>query len=172
MRSYFIVIMKIDKRGIIQVIILISIYILLGNARSIEQNPFIPGATIAVNMIVPVIAGILFGPKCGVLTGIFGTLLNSFTPAGSIFELLAILPHGLMGLFAGLLNKKVASPIAALTLSIGHALNLLFFTAFGLILPGTFRNPDFWLGTGYEVFIGIIAIILITTIYRLAIRID
>ena len=109
--------MKIDWKWLSRLAILIAVYILLGNSRSIQPNPFIPGAIIAVNMIVPVIAGILFGSWTGFLVGIFGTFLNSLTPAGSFFEFLAVLPHGIMGFLAGYFSGKLPSPILSLSLS-------------------------------------------------------
>ncbi len=162
--------MKIEWKGWLQAIILILIYVMLGNSRSLEQNPFIPGAAIAVNMIVPVIAGILFGRKTGLFVGLFGTFINTLTPAGSVFELLAIIPHGIMGYSAGALKRRVASPIAALALTIGHALNILLFSLFGLMDLSAFSDPSFYYGLIYEVFIGIITIVIIITIARLGMK--
>ncbi len=157
-------------RGALAILILIMLYVLLGNARSIEENPFIPGANLAVNMIVPVLAGILFGPKAGAIVGFLGTAANTLTPAGSVFELAAILPHTLMGSSAGLLRNKLASPFVALTLLVGHILNIVSFVFFRLIQPELLRQLTFWIGILYETFYGVIAIVIITMLYRLGIE--
>ena len=73
------------QRDVSQVVLPVILYVLLGNARSIQPNPFIPGAVIAVNMVVPVLTGILFGRVPGLLVGLLGTLLNAVSPAGSLF---------------------------------------------------------------------------------------
>lgn len=146
------------------------LYVLIGNAHSIHNNPFIPGAVIAVNMVVPVLAGILFGKRAGFFVGIIGTTLNYFSPAGSLFELLSIVPHGIMGLSAGYLKERFSTPIAAFALVIGHALNTIVYIGFNLIPRDTLGNPQFWSGMAYETFIGIITITLIASIYRLGIE--
>jgi uncharacterized membrane protein len=93
--------------------VLILLYVLMGNSRAIQENPFIPGAIIAVNMIVPVVGGILFGRACGFWVGLIGTALNALTPAGSLFEVLAIIPHAAMGYTAGQLSGRVPTPFPA-----------------------------------------------------------
>jgi len=162
--------MKVDWKGWGQVVVLIVIYVMLGNSRSLEPNPFIPGATIAVNMIVPVLGGILFGARCGFLVGMFGTMANTLSPAGSVFEMLAIVPHSLMGLTAGILKKRYASPISSMSLLVGHMLNILMFTVFSLIPFEILTEFRFWTGILYETFIGVVAIIVITSIYRIGVK--
>jgi len=160
------------RKELIRTLILIALYVLLGNARSIEENPFIPGASIAVNMIVPITAGILFGKKCGFFVGILGTLLNSFTPAGSIFEILAILPHGIMGYAAGLMKQRYASPIAASAILVGHVLNIVMFSLYtastGTVLlePSMLMNSQFWFGIISESIVDVIAIMILIGVYR------
>jgi uncharacterized membrane protein len=161
---------KLSKKVINEAIVVAVfsvLYVLIGNARSIHENPFIPGAVIAVSMIAPVLAGILFGKRVGFFVGIIGTTLNYFSPAGSIFELLSIIPHGIMGLSAGYLKERFATPLAALALVVGHALNTLAYISFDLIPKNTLSNPQFWSGILYEIFVGVIAVTLITSIYRL-----
>ncbi len=143
-------------------------YVLIGNARSIHENPFIPGAVVAVNMVVPVVAGILFGWRVGFFVGLLGTLGNALSPAGSTFEYLSILPHALMGLSAGILKNYVPTPVAALALVVGHALNLAAYTLYGLVSSAVFQNPQFWDGLFYEIFIGIATITICSSIYRLS----
>jgi uncharacterized membrane protein len=143
------------------------LYVLIGNARSVHDNPFIPGAIVSVSVIVPVLAGILFGQRAGFLTGIFGTALNYLSPAGSLFELLSIIPHGIMGFSAGFLKRRFSTPIAALALVVGHILDTSVYIALNIIPRDTVTNPQFWSGMAYETFIGVIGITLITSIYRL-----
>tara|TARA_B100000315_G_C14550391_1_gene575460 strand:- start:530 stop:985 length:456 start_codon:yes stop_codon:yes gene_type:complete len=147
---------------------MVILYVLLGNARSIQPNPFIEGANIAVNMMVPVLAGILFGRGQGLLVGFFGTLLNALSPAGNMFEILAIIPHSIMGFSAGYFKEKFPTPILACSLIIGHILNLSLFTIFQLLPLATFLSFQFWLGIGYEILTGVIAIMIIKAIYNLA----
>jgi len=156
-----------NRNELIQIIILVILYVLLGNSRSVQPNPFLTGAVIAVNMIVPVLGGILFGWRVGLLTGLAGTILNSLSPAANPFESLAVIPHGLMGLSAGLISRKFPSPIAAGALIIGHTLNMIMFISFGLIEITILHDLTFWLGITYEAFIGMVSIVIISAIYRM-----
>ena len=160
--------MNARAKWVLRIALLSIFYVLLGNARSVQENPFIPGAVIAVAMIVPVVAGILFGPSTGFLTGIIGTGLNALTPAGSAFEIAAIIPHGIMGFYAGILRKSLPSPICSLTVIIGHSLNLIVFILFGLMQVTAVLQPSFWYGLSYEIFINIVAIIILIGLYRIA----
>lgn len=151
-----------------RIAILIGLYVLIGNARSVQQNPFIPGATVAVNMVVPVLAGIFFGRKDGMLVGLFGTFLNALSPAGSAFEYLSIVPHGAMGYLAGSLKGHYPPSLIASTLVAGHFLNIAAYSLFGALPRGTLSNASFWYGIAYESVAGIIGVIMLTTIFRLA----
>jgi len=153
-------------KKIVMVLIFASLYVLLGNARSIQPNPFIDGAVIAVNMIIPVIAGLIFGPMAGLFTGLLGTGVNAQITQSN-FEFLAILPHGAMGMFAGYLRKKYPTPIAASSIMLGHGLNILFFYFAGLIAIETFQNIGFWKGLFFEILVGIVAIIVLVSVYKL-----
>ena len=154
------------KSLFIQTSILIALYVLLGNARSIEINPFMPSAVIKVNMIVPIIAGILFGWRVGLLTGGFGTLLNALI-TGSPFEFLSIFSHALIGFLPGLFRKKVPPYFLAWFLILGNAINITLFFVYGL-MPKI--RPNYWYGIAYELFIGILSIIVITTLFKLVFR--
>jgi uncharacterized membrane protein len=145
----------------------VALYVLLGNARSVRPNPFIPGAIVAVNMVVPVLAGILFGPRTGFLTGVLGTALNALSPAGSPFERLAILPHGAMGFAAGWLRGRAPAPIAALALLLGHVLNLAFFALFRLMPTTVLAGTALWTGILYETVIGVMSVTVMAGVYRL-----
>ncbi len=153
-------------------IVFVLLYALIGSARSIEMNPFIPGAVIAIYMVVPVIAGILFGARVGLLVGLFGTAANAgiyqlYDPDRAVFEALAVLPHGIMGMMAGWLRGRLPTPLIAPTIVIGHGLNIVVFLAAGKMEADALRDGQFWLGLGYESLIGIITIIIMVTVYRL-----
>ena len=156
-----------SRKSIVLMLVLIVIYILLGNARSVKPNPFIPGAVVALNMIVVVVAGIIGGKKMGATVGFFATLFNAFSPVGSVFEFAAIIPHTIMGYLAGYLRLKVATPFVALTLLVGHGLNIAFFLIFGLMTYTVLLQSLFWLGIAYETFFGIIGIVITHAIYRM-----
>src|SRR5262245_7982789 len=145
----------------------VVLYVLLGNARSVRPNPFIPGAIVAVNMVVPVLAGILFGAPSGFLAGVLGTALNALSPAGSAFEQLAILPHGIMGYAAGWLRGRAPAPIAALALLVGHVLNLALFALFHLMPASALAGPALWTGIVYETVIGVMSVTVMAGVYRL-----
>ena len=155
------------KKEFLQIAVLSILYVLIGNGRSIQPNPFIPGAVIAVYMVVPVVGGILFGCRVGFFVGIFGTLLNALSPAGSAFEFASIIPHGIMGMAAGCLRGKFPTPFVALTLLIGHILNIVAYLLTGLIVFSVLRDIHFWYGLSYEAFVGIMTVYVIATVYRM-----
>ncbi len=159
--------LKITAEETLITLIFIILYILIGNARSVQENPFIPGATIAFNMIIPVVAGAVGGRYVGAYVGFFGTLLESLTPAGSIYTMLAIVPHTMMGYTAGVLKKTQHIHVVILALVLGHILNLILFTVFNQIPIGIFTNISFWMGLGYEIILGSIGIIIIYYIYKI-----
>ena len=147
-------------------LILIALYVLIGNARSIQENPIIPGAVIAVNMIVPVIGGILFGWRVGLAVGLFGTLFNAFSPAGNEFELHAVIPHGVMGFTAGYLRDRLPTIFAACSIIVGHFLNIATFLLFNLITFSVINSVQFWYGLAFESLAGIITIVVSIALYR------
>jgi len=154
-------------RELAKVAIPVILYVLIGNARSIQPNPFIPGSVIAVYMVVPVVAGILFGSRTGFLVGALGTLLNALSPAGSAFEFASILPHAVMGMSAGCLRGKFPTPFVAGTILVGHALNIGVYLSVGLMDTMPLVTPSFWYGLAYESLIGMMTIYVIVTIYRM-----
>lgn len=160
------------KKWVLPTPIFILLYVLLGNAKSVQENPFIPDATLAINMIIPIIAAILFGWQAGLFTGFLGTTINAIfydllEKSSAIFEYMAILPHAIMGFLAGYLKDKLPTPILAGFIAIGHILNIIIFTLMGLIPLDTLYNLNFWYGIGYEIFIDMIVIIIIVSIYKL-----
>ncbi|MBX7057641.1 MAG: ECF transporter S component [Leptospirales bacterium] len=115
------------RRLIFPILLMIVIYVLLGNARSVAENPFFPGASISVNRIVPVLGGVLFGPWAGLAVGLLGTAFNAVSPGGGYFEWLSILPHALMGLAAGILARMTPTPLPMLAVYLGIALQAAAF---------------------------------------------
>jgi uncharacterized membrane protein len=155
------------KNELFKTVIFVALYVLLGNARSVQENPVVPGAVIAVNMVVPVLAGILYGRGQGLLVGFFGTLLAAFSPIGSAFEIAAIIPHSIMGFLAGYFKDKAPTPIVACTLFIGHLLNIIMFVLFSLLPISLVADGQFWMGLLYETFIGIVTIMILKGIITL-----
>tara|TARA_Y100000310_G_scaffold135066_1_gene133949 strand:- start:309 stop:806 length:498 start_codon:yes stop_codon:yes gene_type:complete len=155
------------KKESFQIVIFVALYVLLGNARSVQENPLVPGAVIAVNMVIPVLAGVMYGRGQGLMVGFLGTLLNAFSPAGSAFELAAIIPHACMGFLAGYFKDKAPTPIVACTLFVGHLLNIIIFVLVGLLSISLVADSQFWLGILYETFIGIVTIMLLKGIITL-----
>jgi len=157
-----------SRKEVLLIALLVLLYVLIGNARSIQPNPIVPGAIIAVNMFVPVLAGILLGPRAGLLVGILGTLANALSPAGNPFEFAAILPHGIMGFIAGSFKDRLPTSILASSIIIGHLLNLVMFVAFRLLPFDALLGLLFWYALAFEALAGIVTITVLATIYRLS----
>lgn len=81
---------------------MIILHVLLGARffKDIVPNPMVSGTVVAVNMIIIVLTGILFGKEVGLTVGFMGTLTNAFV-TGSAFEFATVIPHGIMGYLAG-----------------------------------------------------------------------
>lgn len=153
------------KKIFISIIILTTLYVLLGNVPAIQKNPIIPEAVVAVNMIIIVLSGILFGKRTGAIVGFLGTLINALI-TGSSFEYFAILPHTIMGYFAGFFKERTNNILASLSIIIGHALNIVSYLVIGILSISNFQNSDFWLGIIYETIFGIISIIILAYLYE------
>ena len=156
-----------------KIFILILIYVLVANARSIQENPYIPEAVLAVNMAVPVIAGILFGRRAGFLTGVAGTLLNALILFSTqqeawLLEVIAILPHGIMGWSAAWIREILPTPVPSFAVIIGSLLTTGIAALLGRIPLASFTQVEFWQGLGYEALIIIITVIIIVEIFRLS----
>lgn len=93
-------------------------------------NPFVPNANLAMNMIFPVLAGYFYGPLSGAVTGLLGTGLSAVI-VPDVYDALSILPHTLMGIIAGLMGKPRLQFLSALSVLVGHALNVIFYWRFG-----------------------------------------
>lgn len=126
-------------------------------------NPVIPTANIALNMIFPVLAGYFYGPVSGALAGALGTGISALV-GPDIYDALAVLAHALMGAAAGLTGASRSQFRTALTIIIGHVLNILFFWRFGLLSIQHFDTLLLMLVT--ETTIDMVAIILMIVLLQ------
>lgn len=170
-------------RIVVQVVLFVAVYLLLVNARSEQLNPILPGSRMAVEMVVPVIAGLLFGSWMGLAVGLLGALaaaavaaawglpegaLLLATPAGK--QLLAALPLALSGLAAGWLRTLLPSPLPAGSLLLGHLLKIPIALFAGQLTLGIVTGRLYWLGVAWETLIGVAVITAATGIYRFGIE--
>ncbi len=144
----------------------IAVYVGMGLMLADLPNPMLEGAILALNMTVIVIAGGMGGPKAGLATGFFGTaltyLIKLMMGQPDPFELYAILPHAVMGGVAGLVALGEVSRITiALTVLLGHALNLGAFILHGLMPVDLLRESSFWNGLLAEVLLDLLLISLV-----------
>ncbi|HNB34787.1 MAG TPA: hypothetical protein PK414_01095 [Anaerolineales bacterium] len=93
-------------------------------------NPLVPHANLAMNMIFPVLAGYFYGPLSGAFAGMLGTGISAVL-VPDVYDALAILPHTFMGLAAGIAGNSQKQFLAALSILVGHMLNILFFWRLG-----------------------------------------
>jgi uncharacterized membrane protein len=125
----------------------------------------VPGAIVALNMIMPVLAGYFYGPMSGAAAGGLGTALAALYDA-SLFNGLAIFPHALMGLAAGWIGRYRSDLLSATTILLGHTLNMLFYLRLGVISIA----PDQWgttlLGLATETMVDIVAIVLVIALLK------
>jgi uncharacterized membrane protein len=126
-------------------------------------NPFVPSANIALNMIFPILAGYLYGPISGAMAGFLGTGLSALL-GPDMYDAMSILPHTLMGAAAGLAGASRSQFPAALTILIGHALNILFYWRFDLLVIGHINT--LLLGLVTESTIGVVAITLLIVLLQ------
>ncbi len=157
-----------STRQITYTALLAAVYVIVG--RFVTQflpNPMVPGAIIAINMVVVVIAGILFGPTVGAFVGLVGTLINAMvSPSGSrAFEFAAIIPHTIMGLTAGLL-ARVSWAVAGLAILVGHLLNIVAFVLVKLLPVSQMALTIFSVGLLVEAVIDLIVIWLVVALLR------
>ncbi len=157
-----------STRQIAYASLLAAVYVIVG--RFVTQflpNPMVPGAIIAINMVVVVIAGILFGPTVGAFVGLVGTLVNAvLSPSGSrAFEFAAIIPHTIMGLTAGLL-ARINWAVAAFAIIVGHLLNILVFVLVKLLPVNQMALTIFSVGLLVETVIDLIVIWLVVALLR------
>jgi len=128
-------------------------------------NPMVPGAIIALNMIMPVLAGYFFGPWSGAIAGGAGTGIAAIL-GGSVFNYLAIIPNAIMGAVAGWTGKFRSEFLTASTILVGHALNMLVFIGAGVITIPVEKAGTTLLGLGAESMIDIVAIVLLILVLK------
>jgi uncharacterized membrane protein len=126
-------------------------------------NPLVPRANLAINMIFPILAGYFFGPISGAVAGALGTGISALL-APDIYDTLAILPHAIMGLLAGIAGNSEAKFPCALSILVGHVLNILFFWRFGFL--DYKEGYTLALGLVTESTIDVVAIILIIVLLQ------
>ncbi len=148
------------------VLISTALYVGMGLMLADLPNPMLEGAILALNMTVIVIAGGMAGPRAGLATGFFGTaltyLIRLMMGRPDSFELYAILPHMVMGGVAGLVALGEVSRITiAMTILVGHALNLSTFILQGLMPMDLLRESSFWNGLLAEVLLDVLLISLV-----------
>ncbi|MBI3998650.1 MAG: ECF transporter S component [Armatimonadetes bacterium] len=152
-------------RLITRVALLATMYVVLGQVVRFIPNPMVPGAIIALNMVVVVIAGMVLGPAAGALVGLVGTFVNAISPAGNPFEWAAIIPHTIMGFVAGLVGRS-SRVLGALTIIVGHVLNIAAFLLIGLLPARQVAVTIFSVGLLTEVVIDIIVIMIAVPLLR------
>ncbi len=156
-------------RQIAYVAVLAAVYAVIGQITRFLPNPMVPGANIALNMVVVVIAGILLGPRAGALVGLIGTFVNAVSPAGNPFEWAAIIPHTIMGFTAGVVGASKPAA-ASLTILVGHVLNVLAFIIAKLMPASQMAVTIFSLGLLAEAVIDIVVILVATPLLRPLVR--
>lgn len=154
-----------STRLITRVALLAAIYVVLGQVTRFIPNPMVPGANVALNMVVVVITGMLLGPGAGALVGLVGTLVNAISPSGNPFEWAAVIPHTIMGLTAGLVGRRALVP-GALTIIVGHVLNVAAFIIVGLMPAAQMAVTIFSIGLLSEVVIDVIVIVIAVPLLR------
>lgn len=158
-----------SPRLMAQVAVLAAVYVVLGQVVRFIPNPMVPGAIVALNMVVVVIAGMLLGPAAGAFVGLIGTLVNALSPAGNPFEWAAIVPHTIMGFVAGLAGQRRLI-LGALTIIVGHVLNITAFILVGLIPASRVAVTIFSVGLLTEVVIGVAVILAAVPLLRPVVR--
>ena len=154
-----------STRLITRVALPAAMYVVLGQVVRFIPNPMVPGAIVALNMVVVVIAGMLLGPAAGALVGLVGTFANAISPAGNPFEWTAIVPHTIMGLVAGLVGQRFRV-LGALTIIVGHVLNVGAFILVGLMPATQMAVTIFSVGLLAEVVIDIVVIMIAVPLLR------
>lgn len=158
-----------STRQIAYVAVLAALYVVLGQVVRFIPNPMVPGAIVALNMVVVVIAGILLGPSAGALVGLVGTFVNAVSPAGNPFEWAAIIPHTIMGLTAGLVGRRNMI-VGAFTILVGHVLNVIAFIIAGLMPAAQMAVTIFSIGLLTEVVIDVVVILIVVPLLRPLVR--
>ncbi len=154
-----------STRQIAYVALLAALYVVVGQLVKFLPNPMVPGAIIALNMVVVVIAGILLGPGSGALVGLIGTFVNAISPAGNPFEWAAIIPHTIMGFTAGVVGRRNLV-LGSLTILVGHVLNVLAFILAKLMPANQMTVTIFSVGLLTEVIVDVVVILVAVPLLR------
>ncbi len=155
-----------STRQVAYIAMLAALYVVIGQVVKFLPNPMVPGAIIALNMVVVVIAGILLGPGAGAFVGLIGTGVNGFfTPAGNAYERFAIIPHTIMGLSAGVVGRRSVFA-GSLTILVGHGLNIIAFILAGLLPASDITGKLFIYGLAFETVVDIAVILAAVPLLR------
>ncbi len=152
--------MQPKTKRLVGILVLTLLYPLANPLLVYLPNPMVPDAIIALNMILPVLAGYWFGVWSGVMVGGLGAGLSALLWVNA-FDAYAILPHALMGAAAGWFGERRAQTPAAFSILIGHGLNILFYWRMGLMLLDASRIGPILLGLTAEATIDVVAILLL-----------
>ncbi len=136
------------------------------------QNPVIPrGGVLALDMALPLIAGILFGGYVGLTVGFFGpgiTCLCALIFKSSfnyMFLLGAIPPLAVAGYVSGILARKYSLLVSSFLIFPVHFLSLGIFYCFGLLSPSEMFSQPILLGLTGESMVDIVIINLVCILY-------
>lgn len=146
-------------KRLIGITVFILLYPLLRPVVQYIPNPMVPGAIVAFNMILPVLAGYFYGPWSGAVAGGVGAALSALLWV-DMFDGLAVLPHAIMGATAGWTGRTRSEILSAATILVGHALNMVFFLRLGLTTIPSGGAGGALLGLTVETTVDIIAIVL------------
>ncbi len=142
----------------------------LGQVTHFIPNPMVSEASLALNMVVPVIIGYFGGSVAGAAVGLLGTTLNYLVKiplyGPDTYELVAILPHTVMGAVAGWRALGHTRIGTALTVVVGHGLNIAGFLLVGLLPFMVLKDTSFWTGLLTETMVDIILIALFIGLQR------
>lgn len=142
----------------------------LGQITHFIPNPMVPEASLALNMVVPVIIGYFGGSVAGGIVGLLGAMLNYFAKipfhGPDAYELVAILPHTVMGAVAGLRSLEHSRIGTALTIVVGHGLNIAGFLLVGLFSLTVLKEIPFWTGLLTETIVDVILVALFIGLQR------
>lgn len=150
---------KISKRQV-GIVIFIVLYPITKIFLDSIPNPMLPGGTIALNMIFPILCGFLYGPRSGFLAGALSLGISTLI-FGSLYDASAVLPNSIMGYAAGVFGNKGVEFNSSLSIFVGHILNLLFFYRMGLMKFNANEFQLVFLGIISESTIDILVIILL-----------
>jgi len=161
------------RRKSLLVLIFVAIYPLLRLVITQHiPNPVIPDGVLALDMALPLIAGILFGPLVGLLAGLFGPgvaylfCLPLEVGFDSSLLLGAIISLGIAGWLSGKLAQRHSILISSLPIILAHLLNILLFWLFGFRSSAELFNSSVGFGLLGETMIEILLINLVCLIYR------